>query len=220
MNFAYAPGGMYKVYCKIGYLTDIQFKPGEKITYVAGGDTAKWMIDTSNTGSGDGTMAHLYIKPIQSDVKTNLIVNTTNHSYQIIVASGDWYNPIVNWTYTSEEQLAAKIIKNQDAAFFTEKAMNAVSPEGMNYNYKVKNPEDYKWAPTLVFDDGAKTYIKMPPEVKHGSAPVLFLKERGKKELSLVNYHIKDGFYIVDRLFEQAELRVTDKEFVRISAIN
>lgn len=217
-TFAYAPGGMYKIYCKIGYLTDIRFHPGEKITFVGGGDTAKWIIDTANTGSGEQAVAHLYIKPINDKASTNLIVNTTNHSYQILVNTASWYNPIISWTYSSEEQLAGKIAEQKDDVFFTEKSMSISRPESLNFSYKIKNNEGYNWAPTMVFDDRSKTYIKMPVTIKQGNSPILFIKEKGKKELSLVNYRIKDNFYIVDRLFEQAEIRVSEKESIRIIA--
>jgi type IV secretion system protein VirB9 len=216
MSFAYANGGMYKIYCKVGYLTDIRFKPGEKITFVGGGNTAQWTLDTANTGSGETSVAHLYIKPNFKDVNTNLIVNTTNHSYQIVLNSSDWYNPIVSWTYTSEEQIAAKLGQAKDDVLFTERSLNLLSPEGLNFSYKIKKDDDCRWAPTMIFDDGMKTYIKMPSSIRQGNAPVLFIKEKGKKELSLVNYRIKDGYYIVDRLFSQAELRVSEKDYVRI----
>ena len=44
MVFSYGPEQVYKIYCKIGYLTDIKFKDNEKITYVGGGDTAQWLF--------------------------------------------------------------------------------------------------------------------------------------------------------------------------------
>jgi len=218
MNFSYVPGGLYKIYCKVGYLTDVRFHPGEKVTFVGGGDTSKWMIDTANTDSPEGSIAHLYIKPVSGNATTNLIINTTKHSYQILVNASNWYNPIVNWTYSSEEQLAGKIAKEKDSAFFVSNDMNVTKPENLNYNYKIENDKKLKWAPTMVFDDGAKTYIKLSDALRTGNSPVLYIKEKNSKKLALVNYRIKDNYYIVDRLFDQAELRVTEKEFVRISA--
>lgn len=215
MQFSYSPGGLYKIYCKPGYLTDIRFREGEKITFVGGGNTAQWVMDTSNTGSGSSSVPHLYVKPARADVATNIIVNTTNHSYQILLNTADWYNPIVSWAYSSEVQLMQKINAERDNAFFAEKNVGRGQPENLNFDYKVKtNKQD--WAPTAVFDDGQKTYIKMPNSVRQGDAPVLFVKERGKKELSLVNYRVKDNYYVIDRLFDQAELRVSEKDSVQI----
>jgi len=61
----------------------------------------------------------------------------------------------------------------------------------------------------MVFDDGLKTYLKMPETMVADEAPVLFIKD-GKK-LLLVNYRVKNGYYIVDRLFKEAVLRVGKK---------
>lgn len=213
--FAYYTGGIYKIYCKVGFLTDIKFKQGEEITFVGGGDTAKWVIDNSTTGVGEKAISHIYIKPIMPNISTNLIVNTTNHTYQIIVNSSDFYNPIVSWSYSSEEQLSLKINKEKDNLLFTEKNLNLSNPDSLNFNYKIKG-KDYIWKPEMVFDDGLKTYIKMPESVKQGNAPVLFVKEKGSKNLSIVNYRVKNNFYIVDRLFKNAEMRVSEKETIKI----
>ena len=59
--------------------------------------------------------------------------------------------------------------------------------------------------PIRVFDDGSKTYIRMPSGVQHREAPVfVVLNAKGKGEM--VNYRVKDQTYIVDRLFTRAEL--------------
>jgi len=56
-----------------------------------------------------------------------------------------------------------------------------------------------------VFDDGAKTYIQMPAELAHREAPVLLvLGKDGKGEMT--NYRVKDQTYIVDRIFDRANL--------------
>ncbi|MBR0287649.1 MAG: hypothetical protein IJQ82_01590, partial [Selenomonadaceae bacterium] len=38
--FKYAPNQLYKIYCRVGYLTDLSLKKGEKVTFVGGGDTS------------------------------------------------------------------------------------------------------------------------------------------------------------------------------------
>lgn len=209
MCFAYAPNQIYKIYCKVGYLTDLRFKAGEKITFVGGGDTAKWMIDTAETGD----ISHLYIKPINQNATTNLIVNTTNHTYQIIVVAGEWYNPMVSWSYPVEEQMAKKLKKQKDAEFYTERSMHVSNVEHLYFKYKVKGKKD--WAPTMIFDDGRKTYIKFEKELS-GTLPILFIKERYKKEISMVNYRIKDNCFIVDKVFERAELKMSEDDTVKI----
>lgn len=57
--FKYAPNQLYKIYCRVGYLTDLSLKKGEKVTFVGGGDTSAWAVEKATV---DG-VAHIYIKP-------------------------------------------------------------------------------------------------------------------------------------------------------------
>ena len=209
MTFAYSPTQLYKIYCKVGYLTDLQFKKGEKITYVGGGDTSKWMIDSTEA---DGT-PHLYIKPIHENSTTNIIINTTKHSYQVIANSSDWYNPMVSWSYGIEEKYANQLQQKKDDQIYTDK-LSISRPEDLNFQYEIKGKS--KWKPLRAFSDGQKTYIQFDRMSK--ALPILFIKEANKKELSLVNYSIKDKFYIVDKVFEEAQLRLSDDDIVTITA--
>jgi type IV secretion system protein VirB9 len=122
----------------------------------------------------------------------------------------------VNWVYTSEEQLANKLQKTKDEMLFTDKNMDISSPESLNFNYKIRKNKNYSWAPVMVFDNGNKTFIKLPKTIHQGNSPILFIKEKGRKDLSLINFRIKDDFYIIDRILDMAELRVSDKEFIQI----
>lgn len=202
MVFSYSPTQLYKIYCKVGYLTDLQFKKGEAITYVGGGDTSKWAIDKSEI---DG-IPHMYIKPINPNSTTNIIVNTTKHSYQIIANTSDWYNPMVSWSYAAEDIFAAQQQQQRDDRTYTANlGVNHV--EDLNFGYEIKGNAD--WKPSRVFDDGDKTYIQFERMSK--KAPMLYIKEARKKGISLVNYRIKDNYYIVDKVFKQAELRLNDE---------
>ncbi len=68
-----------------------------------------------------------------------------------------------------------------------------------------------------VFDDGRKTYIRFPPAMLTREAPALFVLS-STNETQLVNYRVKNEYYVVDRLIEAAELRVGQQkqEVVRI----
>lgn len=209
MVFAYSPSQLYKIYCKVGFITDLQFKKGEKITYVGGGDTAKWIIDSTDV---DGA-PHLYIKPINTTATTNIVVNTTKHSYQIIANSSDWYNPMVKWSYGIEEKMANQLQQKKDDQIYTDK-LSISRPEDLNFKYDIKG--NAKWKPIMAFTDGQKTYLQFDRMSK--SLPILFIKEADKKELSLVNYKVKDKYFIIDKVVDEAQLRISDNEIVTITA--
>ena len=205
MVFSYSPSQLYKIYCKLNYLTDIVLKEGEQITYVGGGDTGKWMLDASTV---EGT-PHIYLKPIAKGAKTNIIINTTHHTYQVLCSEGDWYNPIIKWSYGSENIM--KSIASQKALDRTVSGV-VQSPENLSFDYRIRG--DASWKPEHVFDDGRKTYIRFSKSFK--KLPVLFVKEKGHKEAMLVNYHVKANTLVVERTFYEAELRM-DGEKVRIT---
>lgn len=205
MVFSYSPSQLYKIYCKLNYLTDIVLKEGEQITYVGGGDTGKWMLDASTV---EGT-PHIYLKPIAKGAKTNIIINTTHHTYQVLCSEGDWYNPIIKWSYGSENIM--KSIASQKALDRTVSGV-VQSPENLSFDYRIRG--DASWKPEHVFDDGRKTYIRFSNSFK--KLPVLFVKEKGHKEAMLVNYHVKANTLVVERTFYEAELRM-DGEKVRIT---
>ena len=206
MVFTYSPSQLYRIYCALNYLTDIQLKKGEQITFVGGGDTGKWMLDSSSV---DG-IPHLYLKPVAKGAKTNLIINTTHHSYQVLCEEGDWYNPIVKWAYGTED-----MAENLQAAR-KEYRMNqgqVTSLENLNFSYRISGNAD--WKPSKVFDDGKRTWIKF--DRREAKLPVLFVREKGHKGAIVVNYHTKSDCIIVDRIFDRAELRM-GKDVVKISA--
>ncbi len=74
------------------------------------------------------------------------------------------------------------------------------------------------WKPVRVFDDGKKVYIQFPDHIDRGEAPPLFVVgQDGQSEL--VNYRMRGNFYVVDRLFSTAELRLGQdpQQVVRIT---
>lgn len=203
ISFTYRPGSLYKVYTKIGYLTDIQLQAGEDILYVGGGDTDRWSVTKAKSGGNDGDIWHLYIKPVETGIETNIVMTTTRRSYQILVNSDKWFNPIVKWLYPDEKKA------NQHQEEGIEKK---VKNSKMNFDYTVTG-KNYSWTPKAVWDNGEKTFIKMPQSMSTSEAPVLFVREG--RNLVMVNQRLVNGCFIVDKLFNQAELR-NGKEVVRI----
>ena len=208
MVFSYAPDQLYKIYCRTGYLTDISLHDGETVKFVGGGDTSAWAINSTTVGK----TPHIYIKPVTQTSTTNIIITTDKRSYQLIVCTSDWYNPMVRWTYGAEEAEMDFKRQQSDEKNITASA-NAVSVDDLNFNYRVKTKGSAS-KPEMVFDDGEKTIIKFGK--KMDKMPALFIRERGHKTLSLTNYKMKDGAYILDRLIDYAELRYDENDIVTI----
>ena len=208
--FKYNPREIYRVYCQDGFLTDIKFQAGEKITYIGGGDTTRWVIDKSSSGAANSQEEHLYIKPVKRGLSTNIVVTTSRRTYQLNVISGSQYNPMVSWIFPDEEHnmLLRNLEERQEENFMVVNAMK------LHFDYKISN-KSYSWSPQQVFDDGQKTYLQMKPEIKTGDAPAFFVKNK-RGESVLVNYRVVRGYYVIDRLFDKAELVVgTEKVSIK-----
>ena len=157
VQFKYEPHETYEIYCQDGFVTDIKFQPGEKVTYVGAGDTTRWIIDRSSAGAGALRREHVYVKPIKRGLSTNLIINTNQRTYQIHAVSGSRYNPMVSWVVeTSRELFRRQLEEREIENLMTVNAMN------LHFDYKISE-RGLSWSPTAVFDDGQKTYLKMKP---------------------------------------------------------
>lgn len=215
VNFFYYDGGLYKVYCREGYLTDIQLQPGEEITAILGGDTSRWMIDKTQSGSTSGMRWHVYIKPLKEGIDSNFVITTNRHSYQIQAKSSNWYVPIISWTYPQETK-AAYFRANAEAKRLDDSSLSTGvnSSETLNFKYRIRG--NSSWKPTVVYDDGSRTYIKMPEVVNSDALPVLFIKDN-KGKLMMVNYRYKNNTFIIDRVFKDAVLKNSQDESVKIT---
>lgn len=208
MIFKYSPEQLYKIYCRRGFLTDLAFKKGEEITFVGGGDTSGWAVNSTQV---DGT-PHLYIKPVVETSSTNLIVTTTKHSYQLILNTSDWYNPMVRWAYDTEEQEGILFKKKKDERITTGN-LKVSNVDQLDFDYEVSGGNDSN-RPIMVFSDGTQTFIKFS-SIPARQYP-LFIRERGKREMKLVNYRIKDNFIIVEADFSMAEFKLDEKKKLTI----
>jgi type IV secretion system protein VirB9 len=102
----------------------------------------------------------------------------------------------------------------QQAATQKARSAQVIAPmldaTALHFVYKLESKDPPRWMPLQVFDDGQKTYIQLPPTLATTEAPALFIKSR-EGTTQLVNYRQKANWYIVDRLFDEAELRVGEQ---------
>ena len=153
----------------------------------------------------------MVIKPSKPDLHTNLILTTNERTYFLDLESrpGDQYQNAIRWNYP-QELIAATINKTAQMNHERqETALSGVDLDNLNYGYRVETEEGNtpSWLPREVFDDGNKTYINFPDALGTMQAPPLYIRTNDG-QADLVNYRVKGHFYIVDRLFDRAELRL------------
>ncbi len=209
--FNYLETAVYEVTSAVDHITDIQLKAGETLTTPpTSGDTVRWSVGVMKSGSAPNETTHLIVKPLDENIQTNLIIATDQHVYQLRLKSGNYHTPVVAWNYPEDTERALKEATRREASQEV-----TISPEALRFSYEIRGRNKYPWTPLRVFDDGKKTFIQMPKEMRVSEAPALFLIDEGSEPL-LTNYRVKGDFYIVDRLLEKAELRVGPSKRVTI----
>ena len=206
-------GAVYRLATAPERVSDIALQPGEALIAVAAGDTARWVIGDTTSGSGITRRTHILVKPAASGIRTNLVITTDRRVYHLELASGAQAMTSIAWTYPQDELLA---LRKQEAALAEAEPVAPIAVERLNFNYAIDGDAP-TWRPIRAFDDGSQVFIEFPPSMSTGEAPPLFvIGASGKAEL--VNYRLRGRYYVVDRLFGAAELRLGEKrqQVVRI----
>ncbi len=211
----FTDGALYQVYAAPGRVTVIALQPGEELVTVAAGDTVRWIVGDTSSGTGDALRVSVLVKPIRSSIKTNLVITTSRRTYLIELTSTEraWMAS-VSWEYPKDRMLALQ--RQAQAAQVTAPVDTGLSLERIRFRYAISGSTP-PWKPLRAFDDGEKVYIQFPPGIAQGELPPLFVIG-AQGDGQLVNYRFRPPYYIVDRLFGAAELRLGgDKgEVVRI----
>lgn len=214
--YPYTEGALYQLYAAPQEVSDIALQPGETLIAISAGDTVRWVVGDTASGTGATKQVHILAKPFAAGLKTNLLITTDRRSYHLQLESTDHtYMAALSWTYPGDELIALK--GKNDAAQAAMPIDTGLSLGDLNFQYRITG-DDAPWKPLRAFDDGRKVYIEFPKSLAQGEAPPLFvLGANGTSDL--VNYRVRGNYYIVDQLFAAAELRLgqDDQKIVRIT---
>jgi type IV secretion system protein VirB9 len=206
--YPYSDGALYQVYAAPGQITDIALAAGEQLVGagpVAAGDTVRWVIGDTESGTGPTKRVHILVKPTRPDLVTNLVINTDRRTYHVELRSTEkTYMASVSWAYAQDQLIA---LRRQNALAEAGTAVaRGVDINALNFRYKIEG-DTPPWRPLRAFDDGRQVFIAFPTGIGQGEMPPLWvIGPAGGAEL--VNYRIQGNHMVVDRLFAAAELRL------------
>lgn len=205
--FAWAPGRVYEIWTAPLRVTTLTLAPGETVVSKAAGDTIRWQIGEATSGTGADTRTHVLLKPLERGLETNLVLTTSQRVYGLDLRSGtaDAFNAAVSWDAPENGPVSRR---PRDAGPDT----SPVRPEGsLDARYSIRpRGRPPRWTPTAVFSDGVRTFITLPAAAGTDETPALFVIA-ADGEAQLVNYRQQDGLFVVDRVFDRAELRLGDR---------
>lgn len=200
-EFAYERGALYAIQASPQRITDIALEPGESLLSVSAGDTTRWIVGDARSGTGPSSQAHVLVKPNAANLSTNLVIMTDRRVYHVELKSVSGpAMAAVSWRYPADMMLA-----NNPAPPASPPPPPPFFPEQLNLRYRIDGDKP-DWRPLAAFDDGQQVFIEMPEKIRTMEAPPLFVI--GEEGAELVNYRVQGKYYVVDRLFNKAELRL------------
>lgn len=207
-QYAYAEGALFQIYTSPGHVTSIMLQEGEDLVGpgpVASGDTVRWIIGDTVSGSGLTRRVHILVKPTRADISTNLVINTNRRTYYLeLSATTSTYMAAVSWTYPQDALIALR--DAQAEAERTAPVAVGIDFSALNFDYRLSGDKP-RWRPVRVFDDGRQVFIEFPANIGSGDMPPLFVIS-ADKSAELVNYRVQGRHMVIDRLFDTAELRL------------
>jgi len=216
------------IVCAILQVTDIELQPGEVVTQVNVGDTTRWSVESAVSGSGSEQTQHLIVKPRDIGLTTSLVVTTDHRTYHLVLVSDEKeFMHSVRFVYDRENAQRPASTPAAEATATAAPAPRRVAadppprqhqnPDAKQVAFVEHDDTDDRyvisgtagWKPVMVYSKGGKTYIEMPASVRHKEAPVLFEETRKgwfHHEKILVNYRVKDRWYVVDKVIDKGAL--------------
>ncbi len=201
----YADGALYQVYTSPGRVTVITLQQGEELVTVSAGDTVRWIVGDTASGAGASLRVNVLVKPTRVGLNTNLVITTNRRTYLLELSSTPHaWMASASWDYPKDRMLALQ--KQAPQAQAAAPVDSGLSVEQIKFRYSVTG-DSPPWKPLRAFDDGKRVYIQFPAGIVQGELPPLFVIG-AQGDGQLVNYRFRSPYYVVDRLFGAAELRL------------
>jgi type IV secretion system protein VirB9 len=211
MTYNYMPGVLYTIYTAPMHITDISLAPGEKLISEAAGDTLRWQVAQTYSGSGSNLTQHILVKPSQSGLTNTMVITTDQRVYHLILQSTDSsYMASVQWVYGNNDMVSYGNNASANPAMTATSSDNAsVDLTKLNFNYKfgMVSGSQPAWYPVRVFNDGRQTYIQLPQNYDSTQLPMLFVADDSGNYGTTVNWRYRVPYMIADVVIKNARLQ-------------
>lgn len=203
--YAYAPGALYELYASPTHISVILLEPGEIVTGIAAGDTARWTVTEVEAEGQQDPRTIVLVKPQSVGLATVIVTDRRTYLVEARALSEARYSAEIAWTYPSADREPA-----------------AHASASLNFDYRIRTLRGAApvWLPARVFDDGRRTWIEFAPDVEAGDMPPVFVITPEGAELA--NTRVDGRRMMIDRIVDVAELRlgVRAPTIVRIERAN
>ncbi len=205
--------GRVNIITAILQLTDIQLQANEVISSVQIGDSTRFNVSYAKSGTQDGDVMHVIIKPLDSNLRTSMVITTNKRTYYInIKSTAKDYMASVRFIYNDEQSRNLNFIQHKQFphdTYVNKKRDNLnLRRQNLSYDFKIRGDDEIK--PIKIYCDDKKTYIVMSKQSLQFGAPALLLtNENGffkKDSNTTLNYRLVNNTYVVDGIIQNASL--------------
>jgi P-type conjugative transfer protein TrbG len=199
------------VVCAPLQVCDLALQPGEIVNNVNLGDSVRWKITPSISGSGATQTTHLIIKPTDAGLVSSLDIETNRRTYAVkLVSTQSSWMPLIAFNYPDDAQLQWQAYQ-QTVAFGAASTTLPTGENAANLQFLCISESSASWTPIRAYTDGEKTYIDFPSSISFQAAPALVaLANDGswfsRSSAQIVNYRMLGNRYVVDAVLDRAAL--------------
>lgn len=190
-TLSYDPGQIVQLQGAPGYQLTVELSPDEQVQNVAVGDSGAWQVSVNKAGD------HLFIRPSQAGVSTNMtvITNIRVYNFDLIPLA----QPTPDMAYTVKFKYPAA-----PAGAPSEMEKRAAVPR-IPGRYRIEGDRGLR--PSKVTEDGFRTYITWPADLP---IPATFQIGDNDEE-RLVNGSMRGDRFVVDGVARKLIFRIDQK---------
>lgn len=209
--FPYSRDQIYRIMTAPLKNTTIELAKGERLTTdPAMGDSVQWVIDTDGEN-------HVFVKPVKPGLVNTLHLTTNLREYDMTLVSspmGGLFYQTVRFNYPGSVMAKVRAReqmggvgggRGDDAGGQTDSGPIGVSPDKLNFDYKVSGSASFK--PETVFDDGKAVWLRLPADAPF-AIPVV--KDHG--DYVSPNFIRRGQYIVVQEMADEIVLRAPNEE--------
>jgi len=183
--------------------TNVEVPEGEVIQGFYLSDPTSWSFHVTED------KRRVFIKPSASGAYTTGTMVTSERSYEltlIAVGVGEPWFQRVRWDLNGKGAATGIFTASTETGDEGEDAsILSIPPDALNFKYEIRGRADF--APTVVFDDGTRTWFKLGDSQ---DMPALFAITAG--EIDVVDVVRRGNYAVVPRISTEWLLRLHDKD--------
>lgn len=209
-TFVYSANEVFPIVLHYGYQTTVEFGNDEKVQTYSVGNNYAWQISVMGST--------LFIKPMEENVVTNMILITNKRRYYFELQSETVSEALdqdlvyaIRFFYPDGEVdsvVPRNVIVNEEVNV---PSIPAIRP----YNFNYASSGDASLVPTAVFDDGVNTFL----QYDGGIVAIPQISIFYGNHTTVVEPKRIGNYFVIDRLVSKIELLYDDGKKVTVSAV-